>query len=104
PDPATAWSPRILTEHTLLGFADRGIRSSSVRLSPSVHGEGDHGFMAVLVDIDRAKGVAGYVGDGMNRWPAVHRSDAARLVRLALADPEASPVVHAVAEEGNPTR
>jgi len=100
PDPATAWSPRILTEHTLLGFADRGIRSSSVRLSPSVHGEGDHGFMAVLVDIDRAKGSAGYVGDGINRWPAVHRLDAAQLFRIALEDAPPGSVLHAVGDEG----
>ncbi|MGH1526555.1 hypothetical protein ACRAWC_22110 [Leifsonia sp. L25] len=69
-----------------------------------MHGAGDHGFTAALAGIAREKGVAGYVGDGTNRWPAVHRSDAATLVRLALADPQASPVVHAIAEEGIPAR
>ena len=97
-------APRGGVEPLAFGAAARGIRPVALRFAPTVHGAGDHGFAAMLAGIAREKGVAGYVGEGTNRWPAVHRSDAARLVRLALADPEASPVVHAVAEEGNPTR
>jgi nucleoside-diphosphate-sugar epimerase len=86
----------------LLGFAERGIRSSAVRLAPTVHGDGDHGFMAVLVGIDREKGTSGYVGDGSNRWPAVHRLDAAHLFRLALEEAPAGTVVHAIDDEAVP--
>ena len=100
PDPATAASPRVLTERALLGFADKGVRSVSVRLAPTVHGEGDHGFIATLANIDREKGSAGYIGDGSNRWPAVHRLDAAHLFVLAFLNAPAGSVVHAVAEEG----
>jgi nucleoside-diphosphate-sugar epimerase len=80
------------------------VHSVSVRFAPTVHGAGDHGFIAVLVGIAREKGVAGYVGDGANRWPAVHRSDAARLVRLGLEKAPAGSRLHAVAEEGVATR
>ena len=83
-----------------VALADRGVRSSVVRLPPTVHGSGDKGFVATLVSIAREKGAAGYVGDGSNRWPAVHRSDAARLYRLALDAAPAGSVLHAVAEEG----
>jgi len=93
-------APRGGAEPLALGFADRGIQPVALRFSPTVHGDGDHGFTAVLVDIARRTGVAGYVGDGANRWPAVHRDDAARLVALALENPGASHVVHAVGEEG----
>ncbi|WP_374009063.1 SDR family oxidoreductase [Leifsonia sp. LS-T14] len=97
-------APRGGAEVLALGAADRGIRPVALRFAPTVHGEGDHGFAAVLAGIAREKGLAGYVGDGTNRWPAVHRSDAGRLVRLALDSPDTAPVVHAVAEEGIPTR
>jgi nucleoside-diphosphate-sugar epimerase len=95
---------RLRTEQIILDCAARGIRSSAVRIAPTCHGEGDNGFMAMLVAIARAKGVSGYLGDGSNRWPAVHRLDAARLFRLALESAPAGSAMHAVAEEGVPTR
>jgi nucleoside-diphosphate-sugar epimerase len=87
-----------------LSLASRGVRSSVLRLPPTVHGDGDHGFMATLVGIARDKGVSGYVGDGSNRWPAVHRFDAAHLFRLAVQEAPAGSVLHAVADEGVPVR
>jgi nucleoside-diphosphate-sugar epimerase len=104
PDPATSWSPRLLTEQTLLNFADRGVRSSSVRLAPTVHGDGDHGFMAALIGIDREKGSSGYIGDGTSTWPAVHRFDAAHLFCLALEKAAAGSVLHAIDDEAVPMR
>ena len=92
------------SENLALELAERGVRSMSARFAPTVHGAGDHGFIAVLVGIAREKGVAGYVADGSSRWPAVHRSDAARLVRLGLEQAPAGTILHAVAEEGVPTR
>jgi nucleoside-diphosphate-sugar epimerase len=80
------------------------VHSVSLRFAPTVHGAGDHGFIAVLAGIAREKGVSGYHGDGANRWAAVHRSDAARLVALALAKAPAGARLHAVAEPGVPTR
>ncbi|HME01693.1 MAG TPA: SDR family oxidoreductase [Solirubrobacteraceae bacterium] len=87
-----------------LSLASRGVRSSVLRLSPTVHGDGDNGFMAFLVAIAREKGVSGYLGDGTNRWPAVHRLDAATAFRLALETAPARSTLHAVAEEGVPIR
>ena len=87
-----------------LALASRGVRSSIVRLTPTVHGDGDHGFLATLVDIARAKGVSGYLGDGSNRWPAVHRLDAAHLFRLAVEKAPAGSTLHGVADEGVPIR
>lgn len=93
-------APRGGAEALALGFADRGIQPVALRFAPTVHGDGDHGFTAVLVDVARRTGVAGYVGEGINRWPAVHRGDAARLVVRALENPGTAAVVHAVGEEG----
>jgi len=102
PDPGG--HPRIASATAALSLATRGVRSVVVRFAPTVHGAGDHGFVATLVGIARDKGVSGYIGDGTNRWPAVHRLDAGRLVRLAVDDAPAGSVVHAIAEEGVPTR
>jgi nucleoside-diphosphate-sugar epimerase len=104
PDPASPAGHRTLSERTALGLASSGVRSSSVRLAPTVHGDGDHGFVATLVDIARDKGVAGYLGDGTNHWPAVHRLDAARLFRLALETAPPASVLHGAAEQGVPLR
>src|SRR2546421_519096 len=98
--PRTRWQ----TSELVLGFADRGIRSSILRLPPTVHGDGDHGFMATIVGIARDKGVSAYIGDGNNRWPAVHRLDAAHAAHLALETAPAGSTLHAVADEGVPTR
>jgi nucleoside-diphosphate-sugar epimerase len=92
------------TAQLTLSLAAQGVRSSVVRLAPTVHGDGDHGFMATIVSIARAKGLSGYIGDGSNRWPAVHRLDAAHLFRLALEQAPAGSVLHAVADEGVPIR
>ncbi|GAA1085299.1 MULTISPECIES: SDR family oxidoreductase [Streptomyces violaceusniger group] len=97
-------SVRPATAQAVLALASRGVRSSVVRLSPTCHGDGDNGFMAALVAIARAKGVSGHIGDGANRWPAVHRLDAARLFRLAVEKAPAGSVLHGVAEEGVPIR
>ena len=87
-----------------LSLRGTGVRSSVLRFPPTVHGDGDHGFIATLVGTARQHGVAGYVGDGANRWPAVHRSDAARLARLAVEAAPAGSVLHAVGDEGVPFR
>jgi nucleoside-diphosphate-sugar epimerase len=94
----------LATAQLVLSFASRAVRSSVVRLPPTNHGEGDSGFVAALVGIARDKGVSGYIGDGANRWPAVHRLDSARLFRLALEGAPAGSTLHAVAEEGVPIR
>jgi nucleoside-diphosphate-sugar epimerase len=102
PDPSV--HPRTVGAELAMAFADRGVRSVSVRFAPTVHGRGDHGFVAILVAIARERGVSGYIEDGSNRWPAVHRLDAARLVQLAVDGAPAGSSVHALAEPGVPTR
>jgi nucleoside-diphosphate-sugar epimerase len=97
-------SPRGGTENLALEYVDRGVHSIIARFAPTVHGAGDHGFIKHLVEIAREKGVSGYVDDGANRWPAVHRSDAARLIGLGLQKAPAGAILHAIAEEGIPTR
>jgi len=102
-DPALRFGRR-LGEHLLLGLADRRVRSTSLRLPPTVHGEHDHGFLPMIIGVAREKGVSAYVGDGSNRWPTVHRLDAASLFRLALERAPAGSVLHGVGEEGVPIR
>lgn len=98
--PRTRWA----TAELVLSLASRNVRSSVVRLPPTNHGDGDHGFIAALVGIARAKGVSGYIGDGSNRWPAVHRLDSGHLFKLAIDGAPAGSTLHAVADEGVPVR
>ena len=100
PEPTPGPGGRVANERTALALANRGVRSMSVRFAPTVHGAGDYGFIALAIAADREHGTAAYVGDGENRWPAVHVSDAARLVRLGIEGAPAGLVLHAAAEEG----
>lgn len=99
-----AQMPRVATDEAVRAAADMGVNAYLVRLPPSVHGRGDHGFVPMLIDIARNKGLSAYVGQGLNQWPAVHRLDAAVLYRLIVEQQPAQKIFHAVAENGIPFR
>jgi nucleoside-diphosphate-sugar epimerase len=101
PDPG---SPRAPAARNALALSDAGVRSGVVRFPPTVHGDGDHGFIATLIQVARDRGVSGFIDDGSNRWSAVHVRDAAHLVRLAIEAAPTRSVLHAVADEGVPVR
>jgi nucleoside-diphosphate-sugar epimerase len=103
-DEPPASIPRVSSELATLSLASRDVRSSVIRLSPSVHADGDRGFVPHLIDIARRTGISGFIGDGASRWPAVHRLDAARAFRLALEVGEAGSRYHAVGDESIPVR
>jgi nucleoside-diphosphate-sugar epimerase len=97
-------APRGGAENLAFEYAERGVRVIAARFSPTVHGTGDHGFIAILVAAARRNGVAGYIGDGSSAWSAVHVRDAARLVRLGLEQAPVGTRLHVAAEESVPSR
>lgn len=103
--PGSPAAGRMANAKAALGLATQGVRSSVVGLPRTVHGDGDrHGFIARMIGFARDRGVSGYVGDGCSRWPAVHVLDAAHLFRLAVEQAPAGARLHAVGDEGVPTR
>jgi nucleoside-diphosphate-sugar epimerase len=104
PDPLSPGIMRAKTEENVEALASLGVRATMIRLAPTVHGDGDTGLVPQLIGIARKRGRFAYVGDGQNRWPAVHRMDAARLFRLALEKGVAGTRYHGVGEEGIPFR
>jgi len=102
PPTGPAAHPRTATEHASMAAATRGVKVSVVRLPPSVHGEGDHGFVPLLINLARQKGLAAYLGEGRNRWPAVHRLDAAELFRRVAELGRPGAAYHGAAEVGVP--
>lgn len=100
PDAGSNAVPRVASEHAAAALLAQGVRAALLRLSPSVHGDGDHGFLPMLISLAREKRVSAYVGDGSNRWTGVHQLDAALLYRLALERGSPGARYHGVAEEG----
>jgi nucleoside-diphosphate-sugar epimerase len=104
PDPAAPGAARAVGERAALALAGQGVRASVVRLAPCVHERAKRGFAGALIDAAQRSGYAGYLGDGSQRWPALHRQDAARLYRLAVEQAPAGAVLHGVGEQGVPLR
>ena len=92
--------PRVASEEAADALVAKGVHVSVMRLAPSVHGDGDHGFVPMLIDIARKKGISAHIGEGLNRWTAVHKLDAARLYRLTLDNKTPGARFHGTAEEG----
>lgn len=98
--PSNSMNPRVATEEATKAVSELGVNVSLLRLPPSVHGDGDLGFVPMLINIAREKGISAYIGEGDNLWPAVHVLDAAHLFRLALENGVSGPCYHGIAEEG----